>query len=169
MIKAISDLKLPTDLIDIIEDYYIDLRDNSINYDCSTYDNNIYMCPHPLVSNNVNALGRPKMGYMVDMDINDNWGEKTRVGFNKREVVTKSFIYQFIEGVSPVTAIPSVLHYLAKYIKRNYKGKTYAVKIFGENFVVPVSLYLDIRVWMIQDYDFHSAYNTRDDLGVYLN
>ena len=167
MIKAISDLKLPTDLIDIIEDYYIDLRDNSINYDCSTSDSHVHMCPHPSMRDKYNILGRIRPKYLIGIDLHHDWSKTSRVVFDKRDVITKSFIYQFIDGVLPVTAIPSVLHYLAKYIKRNYKGKTYAVKILGENFVVPVSLYLDIRVWMIQDYEVLSVYNERNDLGMY--
>ena len=160
MIKAISDLKLPTDLIDIIEDYVIDLRDNSVDYAVSSGINTIIcVCPHSRLNPDVfDTNGRPNLSHVVPLYIRRDWSH-TYIDLRKRTAVSQAFVYQYIHH--------NPIHTLVKYMKRNYDGDTYTIKINGEDFIMPISLYNKLCSWIMDDHFINRMHNVRDDLPAF--
>ena len=155
MIKAISDLNLPTVIKDIIEDYCIDLREHSVNYSVSS-GCRFVICVYPHAEEKkINS--RYDLSKVEQLSIARDWSHDI-VDARKRTVVSKAFIYQYIRHNS--------INTLVKNLRRNYTGETYVVDINGKPFTMPVSLYNKLCSWIMDDHFVNRMRYVRDDLSI---
>jgi hypothetical protein len=162
LLRLIRAIKLPTDLLNILEDYVIDLKSHIPARDWNErFPYYVYMKPYLTLDTAGGIYNREPMKI-------EALKYPRVISTRKRARISKCFIYEYVRDNLGDTGVFSSLELLSRYIQRFYKcsdvgypGSTYKINICHTTLVLTDRFFAELCRWILDSLMEHEEIRFR--------